>query len=46
MLEFSHVFCLFHNAENYDPLFMHPDLSCGIHTGSCGHIMHAHCWQR
>lgn len=24
------------DPENYDPLFMHPDLSCGIHTGSCG----------
>lgn len=32
--------------EKYDPLFMHPDLSCGTHTGSCGHVMHAHCWQR
>ncbi|XP_058880723.1 E3 ubiquitin-protein ligase UBR2 isoform X2 [Acipenser ruthenus] len=35
-----------HDPENYDPLFMHPDLSCGTHTGSCGHIMHSHCWQR
>ncbi|KAM4694775.1 LOW QUALITY PROTEIN: E3 ubiquitin-protein ligase UBR2 [Discoglossus pictus] len=34
------------DPENYDPLFMHPDLSCGTHTGSCGHIFHAHCWQR
>ncbi|XP_051008809.1 E3 ubiquitin-protein ligase UBR2 isoform X1 [Acomys russatus] len=34
------------DPENYDPLFMHPDLSCGTHTGSCGHVMHAHCWQR
>ncbi|MEE6474040.1 hypothetical protein FKM82_010261 [Ascaphus truei] len=34
------------DPENYDPLFMHPDLACGTHTGSCGHIMHAHCWQR
>uniref|UniRef100_A0A8D2CJ99 E3 ubiquitin-protein ligase n=1 Tax=Sus scrofa TaxID=9823 RepID=A0A8D2CJ99_PIG len=34
------------NPEKYDPLFMHPDLSCGTHTSSCGHIMHAHCWQR
>ncbi|XP_053535027.1 E3 ubiquitin-protein ligase UBR2 [Ictalurus punctatus] len=25
---------------------MHPDLSFGTHTGSCGHIMHSHCWQR
>uniref|UniRef100_A0A4W3H8E2 E3 ubiquitin-protein ligase n=1 Tax=Callorhinchus milii TaxID=7868 RepID=A0A4W3H8E2_CALMI len=33
------------DPENYDPLFMHPDLACGTHTGSCGHIMHAHCWQ-
>ncbi|OXB61981.1 hypothetical protein ASZ78_002626 [Callipepla squamata] len=34
------------DPEKHDPLFMHPDLSCGTHTGSCGHIMHAHCWQR
>ncbi|XP_075996582.1 E3 ubiquitin-protein ligase UBR2 isoform X2 [Genypterus blacodes] len=32
--------------EHHDPLFMHPDLSLGIHTASCGHIMHATCWQR
>ncbi|XP_041866018.1 E3 ubiquitin-protein ligase UBR2 isoform X2 [Melanotaenia boesemani] len=32
--------------ERHDPLFMHPDLSLGIHTASCGHIMHATCWQR
>lgn len=32
--------------EHHDPLFMHPDLSLGIHTASCGHIMHASCWQR
>ncbi|KAJ4923804.1 hypothetical protein JOQ06_028059 [Pogonophryne albipinna] len=31
---------------HYDPLFMHPDLSLGTHTASCGHIMHANCWQR
>uniref|UniRef100_A0A671L762 E3 ubiquitin-protein ligase n=1 Tax=Sinocyclocheilus anshuiensis TaxID=1608454 RepID=A0A671L762_9TELE len=35
-----------HNPDKYDPLFMHPDLSFGTHTGSCGHIMHSHCWQR
>ncbi|XP_046723930.1 E3 ubiquitin-protein ligase UBR2 isoform X1 [Silurus meridionalis] len=35
-----------HKPESYDPLFMHPDLSFGTHTGSCGHIMHSHCWQR
>uniref|UniRef100_A0A8C7CDM9 E3 ubiquitin-protein ligase n=1 Tax=Oncorhynchus kisutch TaxID=8019 RepID=A0A8C7CDM9_ONCKI len=35
-----------HDPEHYDPLFMHPDLSFGTHTGSCGHIMHSHCWQR
>ncbi|KAK2505994.1 hypothetical protein MC885_004864 [Smutsia gigantea] len=34
------------DPEKYDPLFMHPDLSCGTYTGSCGHVMHAHCWQR
>ncbi|KAM6956516.1 E3 ubiquitin-protein ligase UBR2 isoform 1-T1 [Aplochiton taeniatus] len=35
-----------HHPERYDPLFMHPDLSFGTNTGSCGHIMHSHCWQR
>ncbi|XP_066553161.1 E3 ubiquitin-protein ligase UBR2 isoform X2 [Amia ocellicauda] len=34
------------DPDTYDPLFMHPDLSFGTHTGSCGHIMHSHCWQR
>lgn len=33
-------------SERHDPLFMPPDLSLGIHTASCGHIMHAICWQR
>lgn len=36
----------FPDPEHHDPLFMHPDLSMGIHTASCGHIMHATCWQR
>uniref|UniRef100_A0A3Q4AZ78 E3 ubiquitin-protein ligase n=1 Tax=Mola mola TaxID=94237 RepID=A0A3Q4AZ78_MOLML len=34
------------DPEHHDPLFMHPDLSLGIHTASCGHIMHSTCWQR
>ncbi|XP_069579847.1 E3 ubiquitin-protein ligase UBR2 isoform X3 [Brachyistius frenatus] len=34
------------DPERHEPLFMHPDLSLGIHTASCGHIMHAACWQR
>uniref|UniRef100_A0A665WWI0 E3 ubiquitin-protein ligase n=1 Tax=Echeneis naucrates TaxID=173247 RepID=A0A665WWI0_ECHNA len=34
------------DPERHNPLFMHPDLSLGIHTASCGHIMHATCWQR
>ncbi|GCC35536.1 hypothetical protein chiPu_0014021 [Chiloscyllium punctatum] len=29
-----------------DPLIMHPDLGCGTHVGSCGHVMHASCWQK
>ncbi|XP_035982677.1 E3 ubiquitin-protein ligase UBR2 isoform X3 [Fundulus heteroclitus] len=36
----------FPDPEHHDPLFMHPDLSVGTHTASCGHIMHAACWQR
>ncbi|XP_030603407.1 E3 ubiquitin-protein ligase UBR2 isoform X2 [Archocentrus centrarchus] len=34
------------NPDHHEPLFMHPELSLGIHTASCGHIMHATCWQR
>ncbi|XP_029925864.1 E3 ubiquitin-protein ligase UBR2 isoform X3 [Myripristis murdjan] len=34
------------NPEHHDALFMHPDLAFGTHTASCGHIMHATCWQR
>ncbi|XP_028324302.1 E3 ubiquitin-protein ligase UBR2 [Gouania willdenowi] len=34
------------DPERHDPLFTHPDLSVGVHTASCGHIMHATCWQR
>ncbi|XP_053731591.1 E3 ubiquitin-protein ligase UBR2 [Synchiropus splendidus] len=37
---------VFPSAEAQNPIFMHPDLSLGIHTASCGHIMHAACWQR
>ncbi|XP_026856016.2 E3 ubiquitin-protein ligase UBR1 isoform X2 [Electrophorus electricus] len=28
------------------PLFMPADLAVGTHTGSCGHVMHAICWQK
>uniref|UniRef100_A0A1A8DB74 E3 ubiquitin-protein ligase n=1 Tax=Nothobranchius kadleci TaxID=1051664 RepID=A0A1A8DB74_NOTKA len=28
------------------PLFMPPDLAVGTHTGTCGHVMHATCWQK
>ncbi|KAI6068262.1 E3 ubiquitin-protein ligase [Aix galericulata] len=34
------------SGDTLDPLFMHPDLPCGTHTGSCGHVMHATCWQK
>uniref|UniRef100_A0A8D0C1I8 E3 ubiquitin-protein ligase n=1 Tax=Salvator merianae TaxID=96440 RepID=A0A8D0C1I8_SALMN len=34
------------SEDKIDPLFMDPDLSCGVHTGSCGHVMHAACWQK
>uniref|UniRef100_UPI00398EC789 E3 ubiquitin-protein ligase UBR1 n=1 Tax=Pristiophorus japonicus TaxID=55135 RepID=UPI00398EC789 len=33
-------------GDNYDPIIMHPDLGCGTHVGSCGHVMHAICWQK
>ncbi|XP_048829755.1 E3 ubiquitin-protein ligase UBR1 isoform X1 [Brienomyrus brachyistius] len=34
------------SSDSFDPLFMHPDLAVGTHTGSCGHVMHAACWQK
>ncbi|KAJ7403188.1 hypothetical protein BTVI_80135 [Pitangus sulphuratus] len=34
------------SGDTLDPLFMHPELPCGTHTGSCGHVMHAACWQK
>uniref|UniRef100_UPI003AAB0406 E3 ubiquitin-protein ligase UBR1 isoform X1 n=1 Tax=Centroberyx gerrardi TaxID=166262 RepID=UPI003AAB0406 len=32
-------------ATSY-PLLMPPELAVGTHTGSCGHVMHATCWQK
>ncbi|XP_069773436.1 E3 ubiquitin-protein ligase UBR1 isoform X2 [Narcine bancroftii] len=32
-------------GDNYDPIIMNPNLNCGTHVGSCGHVMHATCWQ-
>ncbi|KAJ7990733.1 hypothetical protein DPEC_G00289980 [Dallia pectoralis] len=34
------------SKETSYPLFMPPDLAVGTHTGSCGHVMHATCWQK
>uniref|UniRef100_A0A667XIL5 E3 ubiquitin-protein ligase n=1 Tax=Myripristis murdjan TaxID=586833 RepID=A0A667XIL5_9TELE len=28
------------------PLFMPPELAVGTHIGTCGHVMHATCWQK
>jgi hypothetical protein len=32
--------------DNFDPLFMKNVLGWGINTTSCGHVMHAACWQK
>ena len=34
------------NPEEYDPLFMPQNLMMGVHTSTCGHVMHADCWDR
>ncbi|XP_048259504.1 E3 ubiquitin-protein ligase UBR2-like isoform X2 [Haliotis rufescens] len=34
------------NKEEFDPMFMPPDLLVGTYTSSCGHVMHHDCWQR
>lgn len=33
------------DGENLDPLFTSSDLHVGSFTNSCGHTMHADCWQ-
>ncbi|XP_061156540.1 E3 ubiquitin-protein ligase UBR1 isoform X3 [Syngnathus typhle] len=33
-------------TETVYPLYMPPELAVGTHTGSCGHVMHATCWQK
>ncbi|KAL4237392.1 hypothetical protein ACF0H5_002110 [Mactra antiquata] len=33
------------HGEEHDPLWMRSDLNTGSHTSSCGHMMHADCWQ-
>ncbi|XP_061173944.1 E3 ubiquitin-protein ligase UBR2-like isoform X1 [Saccostrea echinata] len=35
----------FPDGENFDPLFTSSDLFVGTFTNSCGHTMHADCWQ-
>ncbi|XP_053553773.1 E3 ubiquitin-protein ligase UBR1 isoform X2 [Bombina bombina] len=35
-----------HSGESFNPLFTNPEMSCGTHTGSCGHVMHVVCWQK
>lgn len=32
--------------ENHDPLILPADMHWGVHTSSCGHAMHAQCWQK
>ena len=34
------------NVDIFDPLFMPSNLFWGIHTTTCGHVMHGTCWQK
>ncbi|XP_014664856.1 PREDICTED: E3 ubiquitin-protein ligase UBR2-like isoform X1 [Priapulus caudatus] len=34
------------DVEDTDVLFVSSDLFSGTHTATCGHIMHADCWQK
>uniref|UniRef100_A0A3Q2ZQ14 E3 ubiquitin-protein ligase n=1 Tax=Kryptolebias marmoratus TaxID=37003 RepID=A0A3Q2ZQ14_KRYMA len=38
--------CVQRSTVLTQPLIMPPELAVGTHTGSCGHVMHATCWQR
>ncbi|XP_038072010.1 E3 ubiquitin-protein ligase UBR2-like isoform X2 [Patiria miniata] len=33
------------NPDELDPLFVSAQLTWGVHANTCGHIMHADCWQ-
>ncbi|XP_066593276.1 E3 ubiquitin-protein ligase UBR2 [Prorops nasuta] len=33
------------NIDEPDPLYLSAKLGASPHTSTCGHIMHAHCWQ-
>lgn len=33
------------DSGSFDPLFSHWDLFWGCHARTCGHVMHATCWQ-
>ncbi|XP_071789755.1 E3 ubiquitin-protein ligase UBR2-like isoform X2 [Asterias amurensis] len=35
----------FGDPDEIEPLFVDAHLSWGVHTGTCGHIMHADCWR-
>ena len=45
VLSLSHGNALL-DGENHDPLLMSSELTTGTHVSSCGHTMHADCWQR
>ena len=33
------------NVTDFNPLFSPIDLFTGVHTSSCGHVIHSDCWQ-
>eukprot|EP00794_Sanderia_malayensis_P020331 gene20331-22331_t len=35
-----------HDVTDHNPLFTPRDLITGVFTSSCGHVMHADCWQK
>lgn len=34
------------NTDEPDPLYLSAKLGASPHTSTCGHVMHAHCWQK
>lgn len=42
----STVLCQYRaNIDEPDPLYLSAKLGASPHTGTCGHVMHVHCWQ-
>lgn len=41
-----HESCLVATEDFSDPLFLPANIGPSVYTGTCGHVMHSHCWEK